>query len=112
MIATDDPVLAEILRAIVSRVNPRKIILFGSRARGDANPDSDIDLLIVEDVPVAAKQPPWERVGDLYRHLPPARPPTDLLLYSRDSVDRLQDNASHIIGRALREGTTVYERPE
>ena len=112
MIATADPVLAEILKVIVSQVNPCRIILFGSRARGNANPDSDIDLLIIEDVPAGVKQPPWERVGELYRHLPAARPPTDLLLYSRDSVDRLQDNENHIIGRALREGTTVYERPE
>jgi len=28
--------------------SPEKVVLFGSRARGDAKPDSDIDLLVVE----------------------------------------------------------------
>ena len=35
------------VRRIVSRFHPEKIILFGSHARGDAGPDSDVDLLVV-----------------------------------------------------------------
>ena len=37
----------EMVRRIVAAVNPDKIILFGSHARGDAGPDSDVDLLLV-----------------------------------------------------------------
>jgi predicted nucleotidyltransferase len=36
-----------IVRRIVEAVHPLRIILFGSRARGDARPDSDLDLLVV-----------------------------------------------------------------
>lgn len=40
--------LDEIVERLVSRFSPKKIILFGSRARGAATPESDYDLLIVE----------------------------------------------------------------
>ena len=36
----------DLVRRIAERFSPDKIILFGSRARGDAGPDSDIDLLV------------------------------------------------------------------
>ena len=39
--------IAEMVRRIVERFDPEKIILFGSHARGDATPDSDVDLLVV-----------------------------------------------------------------
>jgi predicted nucleotidyltransferase len=43
----DDPVLAEIVRRLVDAYQPERVYLFGSKARGDATPDSDYDLLIV-----------------------------------------------------------------
>ena len=44
--STNDEVLKHITDTIVQRFHPRRIILFGSRARGQANPDSDYDVLI------------------------------------------------------------------
>ena len=43
-----DATLAEIIRRILAAGEPQKIVLFGSRARGDARADSDYDLLLVE----------------------------------------------------------------
>ena len=40
---------AELLSRIVDYFHPRRIVLFGSRARGDFDPDSDIDLLVILD---------------------------------------------------------------
>ncbi|MBP8655059.1 MAG: nucleotidyltransferase domain-containing protein [Kiritimatiellae bacterium] len=41
--------LREITGRIVREYAPERIVLFGSRARGDARPDSDIDLFVVMD---------------------------------------------------------------
>lgn len=45
--AERDPLLAEIVRRLVAAYQPERIYLFGSKARGDAGPDSDYDLLVV-----------------------------------------------------------------
>ena len=39
----------ELLDPVVADFNPRRVILFGSQARGEAGPDSDIDLLVIVD---------------------------------------------------------------
>ncbi|HEY3215334.1 MAG TPA: nucleotidyltransferase domain-containing protein [Candidatus Eisenbacteria bacterium] len=43
----NDPRLSEVVRRLVEAYRPERIYLFGSRARGDAAPDSDYDLLLV-----------------------------------------------------------------
>src|ERR1051325_10686552 len=48
----------EIVRRIVKAVGPEKIVLFGSRARGDHRPDSDIDLLVIKESNVPRSQRP------------------------------------------------------
>lgn len=42
--------IRRIVRRIVERFEPERVILFGSHARGDAGPDSDVDLLVVMEV--------------------------------------------------------------
>ena len=44
---TSDPTLAELLRRLEAAYEPERVYLFGSRARGEAGPDSDYDLLLV-----------------------------------------------------------------
>lgn len=39
----------ELLDRVVAYFRPRRVVLFGSRARGDAGADSDIDLLVILD---------------------------------------------------------------
>jgi predicted nucleotidyltransferase len=51
-----DAVLREIVDRIVGKFSPRKIILFGSRARGTAGGESDVDLLVVTDRPGSRRQ--------------------------------------------------------
>ena len=45
--ATVDAKVAEMVRRIAEGFRPDKIIVFGSRARGTAGPDSDVDFLVV-----------------------------------------------------------------
>ncbi len=42
-----DPILDEALKRLVHSFSPKKVFLFGSRARGNATPDSDYDLLVI-----------------------------------------------------------------
>ena len=59
----------EVLRDIIARVvqiaHPRRLILFGSAARGEMGPDSDIDLLVVVQGPVHRR----DLAGKIYRNL-------------------------------------------
>lgn len=40
-------IIEHAVRDIVTRFHPEQVILFGSQARGDATPDSDVDFLVV-----------------------------------------------------------------
>jgi predicted nucleotidyltransferase len=53
-----DPVLEQIVRLLTAAYQPERIYLFGSKARGDAGPDSDYDLLVVvaDDVPAERRR--------------------------------------------------------
>ena len=51
MTTINDIIISQITECIVKEVNPVRIILFGSLARGNAREDSDVDLLVIEDAP-------------------------------------------------------------
>jgi predicted nucleotidyltransferase len=56
--AADDPALAETVRRLLAAYQPERIYLFGSVARGDADPDSDYDLLVAvpDDAPLERRR--------------------------------------------------------
>lgn len=103
-------VLQQMVEIIVNEAAPQAIILFGSRARGDAGPDSDVDLLVVEREPFSRTRRRFDEANRLYmalRHMPVSK---DLLLYSRDEIEHWKDSLNHVIGRAFREGRVLYGR--
>ena len=51
MTEVDETLLGRMVTAIVDAADPEQVILFGSRARGDARPGSDVDLVVVEAEP-------------------------------------------------------------
>ena len=61
--AVTEELLHEVVRRILSIGSPEKIVLFGSRARGDARADSDLDILIIEEseLPRYKRSPPYLR---------------------------------------------------
>lgn len=106
----EDSMIREIVDTIVREADPDAVILFGSRARGDVRPDSDVDLLIVERESFSPQRSRRQETARLYLALRKLAISKDLLLYSRDEFERLKDSAHHIVGRAQREGRILHAR--
>lgn len=111
MVETIDILLDRIVKVIVDEADPEQIILFGSRARGNSNADSDIDLVVVEPAPFGEGRDRRAETARLYRALAFFDTPTDLLVYSSDEMEYWRDSLNHVLARALREGRLLYERP-
>ncbi len=101
-----ETVLAEIVRRLVEAVDPDRIVLFGSRARGDSRPDSDLDLLIVKD----SAEPRHRRVVPAYRALRGLGIPKDIVWYTPQELADWAGVVNHLVRRALNEGRVLYEK--
>jgi predicted nucleotidyltransferase len=99
--------IQEMVRRIVDRFHPDKVILFGSYARGTAGPDSDVDLLVVKRVVGSRRK---ERL-EIRAALRGIGLPKDIILATPEEVERHRDLIGTIICPALREGKVLYERP-
>ena len=106
-----DALLDQMVQAIVAEVDPEQVILFGSRARGDAREDSDVDLVVVEAEPFGKTRSRRLEAVRLWKSLSGFIVPKDILVYSRDEVEYWRDSLNHVLARALREGKVLYERP-
>jgi len=103
-------VLNNIVDDIVKRVNPTKVILFGSTARGETNTDSDLDLLIIEKEKFSKERSRRKELQKIRQLLMKYKIPKDILLYDEDEVNYWKDSANHVIARCIKEGRTLYER--
>ena len=99
----DQKKLDEIVRRIVEAVEPEKIILFGSAARGDASSHSDLDLLVIKE---GADH--WQAARRIYRRLAGVRAAVDAVVVTPQDVERYGDSQALVIAPALREGKVVY----
>lgn len=109
--SNEESLLKQMVQTIVREVSPEAIILFGSRARGDARPDSDVDLLVVEREPFSPQRSRRKEAARLYMALRGLALSKDILLYSRDEFDRWKNSLNHVAGRAHREGRVLHGRP-
>jgi uncharacterized protein len=101
-----DELLDEVVRRIKAVGDPYRIVLFGSRARGEARADSDLDLLILED----SDLPRYKRPKRYRQALLGLFPSKDIVVWTPQEVDEWKAVPNTFISTALREGRVLYER--
>lgn len=99
----DEPI-RKMVRRIVRQFAPDKIILFGSHARGDAGPDSDVDLLVVMPVSGSTRQKAVE-IGVALHDI---RVPKDVIVTTPEEFEWRKDTIGTIEWPAWREGKVLY----
>jgi uncharacterized protein len=101
----DADVIDQAARRIVAAAPGARVILFGSHARGEAGPDSDVDLLVVE--PHVADR--FGEIVRLQRVLAPLRLPADVVVVSEAHVEEWGGVHSTMLHDALREGRVLAQ---
>ncbi len=101
----DDALMQEIVRRVLTVANPVKIILFGSAATGAMTPDSDIDLLIVEQSP-ADRREESVAIGNALRGL---GYPFDVIVIESDWFEASKTVIGGIAYPAHKYGRVIYE---
>ena len=91
---------------IAEEIAPQKIILFGSHARGNAGPDSDVDLLVVTDRPAGA-----DASLDLRRKVEYSFP-LDLIVCDARRLARRIKAGDYFLQDAVQSGKVLYERSD
>jgi predicted nucleotidyltransferase len=99
----------DLLRSVVARLDPRRVVLFGARARGDATSESDWDLLIVLDDDAPAERLDWRALHEARRGF---RGAVDLIPCRDSDFRERVDVVGSLAWIAATEGVVVYERAD
>ncbi|MFB3902597.1 MAG: nucleotidyltransferase domain-containing protein [Acidobacteriota bacterium] len=100
-----DSVLAEMVRRLVNAFGPERIYLFGSKARGDARPDSDYDLVMVLR---EAHAPAHRLAQQAHALLWGLDASADILVWSKSDFDWRAGWKSSLPATVLGEGRLLY----
>ena len=103
-----DPRISAIASGIAATIPAAQVRLFGSRARGTARTNSDVDLLITVPDPWLASHDRVHVLGDLWRRFSCHQLPLDLLLYSESEVIERQQFRSAVTTQAYQEGILLH----
>jgi len=94
------------VRRIVERFHPDRVILFGSHARGAAGPDSDVELLVV--MPVTGSKRAKQLEVRLAVH--EFKLPKDIIVTTPEDFEWRKEIPGTVERPAAREGRVIYER--
>lgn len=103
----DKEILDDLVRRIIDAVNPRRIILFGSAARGAMSPDSDLDALV--GMPDGAHR--RRTAQTVYKSLRGLGVAKDVVVVTESDILEYGDNPSLILCPALQQGKELYHAP-
>ena len=103
MKVVDETLIAEAARRLAAAAPDSQVILFGSYARGEARPHSDVDFLVVE--PNVANEA--EESVRLHRTLRDLRVPADVIVVSREYADRWREVRGGLVHVALSQGRVL-----
>jgi predicted nucleotidyltransferase len=98
--------IRRIVKRIVQHFDPEQVILFGSQARGDAGPDSDLDLLVVMDMKGSRLKKRLDIRGAVGEFLVPM----DIIVTTPEDFAWRKDIVGTIEWPAAREGKVLYAR--
>ena len=96
----------KMVKRIVRRFHPERVILFGSHARGEAGPDSDVDLLVV--MPFDGLK--HKKQAEIRVALHDIRVPKDIIVTTPEDFAWRKDVVGTIEYPASREGRVLYAR--
>ena len=99
-----DEKISEVVERIVQAVHPLRIILFGSTVRGQARPDSDIDILVV--MPDGTHR--RKAMTDIYRALLGSKSDVDIVVATASDLLEYAETSGLVYKEALSEGVQLY----
>jgi len=97
--------LEKAIDVIVKVAHPDKIILFGSRGRGDNVEQSDYDLLVLKEG-VKNSRALAQKIYLNFRNI---GAPVDVIVADSNKFDQLKKNPYYVYNEAVRHGRVVYE---
>ena len=98
--------IKEMVRRIVAGFDPEQVILFGSHARGNTSPDSDVDLLVVMPVKKSRRRTAAE-IGVALHDIRVAK---DIIVTTPEAFSWRKDICGTIEQPAFKEGKVLYAR--
>jgi predicted nucleotidyltransferase len=103
---TNERLIEEAGRRLARAAPGARVILFGSRARGESRPDSDLDLLVIEPGEVKKRRAESARLRRELRSLEVA---LDVVVVSASHVDEWGNVPGTMVNEALREGRVLVD---
>lgn len=97
--------IKRLVRRIVARIQPQKVIIFGSYAKGTATIKSDLDIFIIKEMEL----PMARRADDLVPMLSQSLIPIDVHIYTPEEVEEYGKEPFSFVNSILKSGRTVFE---
>ncbi|OFX22172.1 MAG: hypothetical protein A2033_14440 [Bacteroidetes bacterium GWA2_31_9] len=99
-------IILGLILKIANSINPDKIFLIGSYASGNANNDSDIDLLVIKET----KEPKYKRSIEIQRLLIGTKLPVDVVVYTNEEFEKEKNKNYSFVNVAIQDAQLMYER--